>query len=209
MILCAFDTMALIYALDDPPTNADQTRRDLARRARALFLNLGHPAVIQAGEPPRGRKSDKKRAKTTPLSEGEASPKKKMKSANGEGFKLVVSTITLAEYLVGVEPSRHAKVTDQFNEWFLLKPFDAQAASIAARLWKDAPTTLRKQYGLRSVFAADVKIIATAKAAGAERFYSHDKHCRLLASAVMDARDLPSHSEDLFDDAESRGGKRP
>ena len=46
---------------------------------------------------------------------------------------------------------------------------------------------------------ADVLIISSAKVGGASSFYSHDDKCRKLASvAGLMARDLPTHSEDLF-----------
>jgi len=48
-------------------------------------------------------------------------------------------------------------------------------------------------------------IIASAKVGGVTTFYSHDARCRKLAvRAGIRARDLPTHSEDLFIDAEMK-----
>jgi len=59
----------------------------------------------------------------------------------------------------------------------------------------------------RQVLKADVQIVATAKVAGAGTFYSHDLKCRKLAvSAGLTARDLPTHSQILFIDAEMKKG---
>ena len=57
----------------------------------------------------------------------------------------------------------------------------------------------------RATLKADVMIVATAKIAGAAAFYSHETKVRRLADmAVIVGKDLPTHSEDLFIDAESR-----
>jgi hypothetical protein len=39
-------------------------------------------------------------------------------------------------------------------------------------------------------------IVASAKAAGATRFYSHDTECRALASLIMTSYDLPTKDSD-------------
>jgi hypothetical protein len=44
-----------------------------------------------------------------------------------------------------------------------------------------------------------VLIIASANAAGATIFYSHEKQCRKLASQVMKSEDLPTRDpDDIF-----------
>lgn len=43
-------------------------------------------------------------------------------------------------------------------------------------------------------------IVASAKAFGASKFYTHDEKCRKLAGLAMDAYDLPTHRYDLFAD---------
>lgn len=55
------------------------------------------------------------------------------------------------------------------------------------------------QYKERHVLRSDAMIVATAKAAGATEFYSHDRKCRALADIVMTGRELPTHDpNDIF-----------
>ena len=83
-------------------------------------------------------------------------------------------------------------------ENFLVKPFDLHAAAIAAEIHAKAKEIPKDRRPDRAVLSADIKIIATAKAAQARVFYSNDAKCRRVAQLVMDARDLPSHSGELF-----------
>jgi hypothetical protein len=53
------------------------------------------------------------------------------------------------------------------------------------------------------VLKADVLIISSAKVAGASVFYSHDAKSRSLAAeAGLKPLNLPTHSEDMFTNAE-------
>ena len=79
--------------------------------------------------------------------------------------------------------------------------------SLAAKLWLDHRGLPKGEQIERVVLKVDIMIVATAKAAGAKTFFSHEpKVRRLVESAGMQARDLPTHSEDLFIDAKSRRG---
>jgi hypothetical protein len=114
-------------------------------------------------------------------------------------------TVALAEFLLGVDPTDHGSVIADLQERFVVRPFDLPAMSWAARLWlmhRELPKAA--QIG-RVCLKADVMIVATAKAAGVSVFYSHESKVRKLAElAGMTAKDLPTHSENLFADEEAR-----
>jgi len=112
---------------------------------------------------------------------------------------IVLPTIAVAELLVPVPAAQKGSLIATLIGMFHCRPFDLHAAAIGSDLWarhKSLPVDL--QYKNRHVLKADVMIIATAKAGSATKFYSHDKSCRALANLVMQAADLPTHSEDLF-----------
>lgn len=125
-----------------------------------------------------------------------------------ERSRIVVSTVALSEVLAGLKPQHRGRVATAINSRFVVRPIDAAVASMAADLWakhRGLPDDGRLE---RRVLKVDVFVVAAAKLAGARTFYSHDSKCRTLASqAGMSAKDLPTHSEDLFTDAELKKGE--
>jgi len=106
---------------------------------------------------------------------------------------LFLPAIAVSEILVPVPAAQRGTLASALAEKFNCPTFDLQAASIAADLWtrhKNLPADQR--YADRQLLRADAMIVASAKAAGATCFYSHDKNCRTLAGLVMTARDLPT-----------------
>jgi hypothetical protein len=76
---------------------------------------------------------------------------------------------------------------------------------MAAQLWQWHRRLPPEDQIQRSILKVDVLIIAVAKVAGASVFYSHDaKSRKLAAQAGMRALDLPTHSEDMFTNAEMK-----
>jgi len=109
--------------------------------------------------------------------------------------------VAIAEVLVPVPVAKHGPLISALKEVFLCPEFGDRAASIAADLWakyKNVPAD--QKYADRHVMNSDVKIIATAKAAGAATFYTNDDDCRALAALVMEAKGLPQNSGELFID---------
>lgn len=122
-----------------------------------------------------------------------------------EGARIVLPTVCLAELLVPVHESSRGRLVAELSKSFQLRSFDDHAAAVAAELWgghKKLPK--ERQYRERVVLKSDVMIVATAKAAGASRFYTHDTDCRKLAAFVMEGRDLPTRDERLFSEKELR-----
>lgn len=113
-------------------------------------------------------------------------------------MQIVVPTICAAELAVPIMEKKRGHFLATLSENFLIKPFDLHAAGIAADHFARTLKLPKDDVPARKVLSADVKIIATAKAAGAKIFYSHDEKCRNVAKLIMEGRDLPSHREELF-----------
>jgi predicted nucleic acid-binding protein len=116
--------------------------------------------------------------------------------------RIVIPTITVAELLIGVKPAAHVEFITELQERFFCPSFDIRACAVAADLWlrhKELPKSEQLQ---RAILSSDVKIIATAKVAGAEVIYSHEPKFRRLASTIIRAEDLPVRHPDMFRDAE-------
>ena len=112
---------------------------------------------------------------------------------------VIVPAVAVAELLVPVDPKEHGKFIAVLTQRFFCPPFDIRAASLAAELWQYNRGLPSGEQVSRTVLKADVLIISSAKVGGASSFYSHDAKCRKLATrAGLKARDLPTHSEDLF-----------
>lgn len=119
-------------------------------------------------------------------------------------------TIAVSEVLVPVPTAQKGLLIAQLGEHFVLPPFDLRAAAIAADLWADhkkVPKDL--QYKERHVLKSDSMIIACAKAAGAVDFYTTDDRCRALANLIMNGKDLPTHSQNMFRQKEVEDGADP
>lgn len=123
------------------------------------------------------------------------------------GDELVFPAIAVAEYLVPFALSDHGAQISKVQSLFFCPPFDVRAASIAAdlrRRYKKSPPS--QQTVNRMQLKADIQIVATAKAAGVQRFYSHDKGCRKIAGLVMTAEDLPTTTGKFHLDQDIRDG---
>jgi hypothetical protein len=121
------------------------------------------------------------------------------------GEKIIIPTVAVAELLAPLDAHQHGQFIAALTERFFCPPFDLRAAAMAAQLWQWHRRLPQEQQIQRSILKADVLIIAVAKVAGASVFYSHDaKSRKLAAQAGMKALDLPTHSEDMFTNAEMK-----
>jgi predicted nucleic acid-binding protein len=123
-----------------------------------------------------------------------------------EKKQVVVPTITVAELLAPIAAKDHGRFVAEVTNRFICPPFDLRASSLAAQLWtlhKSFPKEMAFQD--RPLLKVDMLIVATARAAGATEFYSHDARCRKLAEALsMKAHDLPKRHPNMFVDSEIR-----
>jgi hypothetical protein len=118
---------------------------------------------------------------------------------------VVVPIVCVAELLVPIPPDKRGDFLTTLQAQFSCPPFDLPAASIAADLWQFQKSLPKEaQYSDRRLLRADLQIIASAKAAGATVFYSHDAKFRKVASHVMTAQELPKKHSDMFVDRDIR-----
>lgn len=116
-----------------------------------------------------------------------------------EEASIIVPAISIAELMAPMSEAQRGRFLQVMEARFVCAPFNTRAASIAAKLWHEHKALPKKQQLTRTVLKADVFIIASAFAAGARVFYSHDAKCRALADKIMIAHDLPTHPDTLFD----------
>lgn len=118
-----------------------------------------------------------------------------------EQAQIVVSSVSVSEYLIRVEPAKHAEAIAQISSRFIIQPFDARCVSLAAQLFVDGKA--QREMGkddARKSLRADTMIVACAKAAGVSALYTNDGGCRNLAKGIgLDAYDLPGQPEYLCD----------
>jgi predicted nucleic acid-binding protein len=127
------------------------------------------------------------------------------RDARGRKETVVVPSVAVAEVLLGVDEDEHGHFIAELQTRFFLPPFDLRATVIAAKLWQAHRELPKEDQIERKYLKADVMILATAKVAGATRFYSHERKLRKLADELgMEGRDLPLHSENWIIDLEAR-----
>ncbi len=117
-----------------------------------------------------------------------------------EESPILLPTVAISELLVPVRKAEKGALIAALTEKFLCPIFDVRAAAVAADLWSEHKKLPQdQQYKSRHVLRADAMIVASASAAGATDFYSHDRKCRTLAGLLMNAHDLPiGDPEDMF-----------
>lgn len=122
---------------------------------------------------------------------------------------IVLPTVAIAELLVPVPNSQRGELISTLSKRFVCQPFDLRASAIASDLWarhKSLPPDL--QYESRHVLKSDAMILASAKAAGAVRFYTSDRKCRALADICMSGCDLPKRDpDDMFAAGDAERGE--
>ena len=123
-----------------------------------------------------------------------------------EGHPLLLSSVSLGEYLVPVKPALHAEVIREVAKLFTIVDYNQRAASLAARIVAETPRTGRtmRENGGRPVVMADTKLIASLIAGGARTIYFNDRRAKNIAMPFTDARMLPTTPTDLLEIVEDR-----
>ncbi|MFH0957720.1 MAG: hypothetical protein V1897_03365 [Pseudomonadota bacterium] len=102
----------------------------------------------------------------------------------------------LAEILIHVPAENHLGFIDHLRKGYHLPPFDFQAASFYARLFKTNIKSLKKERGDQHLTNRDIKadlmIVASALAQGASCIYSDDKGLMKVAGNAIKVEKLPS-----------------
>lgn len=113
---------------------------------------------------------------------------------------ILIPTVVVAEFLAGVPKQQHLGLLDVLHRRFQVVPFDVRTAAIAAELWRDAAERnphLKDQIrdafpGIeRAKIKADLMILATALARGADVLYTHDGPLKMAAGGRIEVRELP------------------
>ncbi len=158
-----------------------------------MIFGIDTQILIFAGIAP--RKAASNRADITDL---RARAKLLIYKAADREDTIILPTVAISELLVPVVPARRGALARELEKVFQCPPFDIPAATIAADLWAEFKKVRQAQdsTGQRNVLRADAMIVASARAANATHFYSHDTQCRTLAElAGMIALDLPVATE--------------
>ncbi len=96
---------------------------------------------------------------------------------------LLIPTIVVGEYLVKVTTNEE-EIFNTFLENCIVVDYDLPAARIAAKIWALRKATNLQTTSTRFCINADCKIIATAKAHGAEVLYTENKDMEKLAKLI-------------------------
>lgn len=107
---------------------------------------------------------------------------------------ILVPTIVLSEFLVHIPKKSTGAVLGALQRRFMIAPFDAPAAAIAADIWREKLDTVRamKQDGvIHATIKADVHILATALARNASCIVTYDSWLVKLAEGRLSASEMP------------------
>lgn len=120
------------------------------------------------------------------------------KSCQENKTQLFLPAQSLAEFLVGYSSEQRRLTLEALQKSFVIKPFDARAAAIAAdlqRSWNDLKNVMA-EYGLtKQQIKSDINVIATSIAAGASHLYSEDEQMTSLAQGKLPIARLPMIQE--------------
>jgi predicted nucleic acid-binding protein len=114
--------------------------------------------------------------------------------------RVLVSSISVAEFLVRVPPELHPRTLAELSSRFDIAAFDARCAPLAAALRAGAREKGQPAPGDRRVVSSDAMIVASVKFAGATRLYSADEGCRRMADAAgLRGLDIPTIGPSLWE----------
>jgi predicted nucleic acid-binding protein len=95
-----------------------------------------------------------------------------IKRIKDEGIDTIVPAPALAEFLFGYPTQDHGKVIRSLQSWAFIAPFDVAAASLSAKLNKDAMKPNTRGERTRTEVKTDAQILACSIIHGASAFYT-------------------------------------
>lgn len=109
--------------------------------------------------------------------------------------RVVVPSIVLAEFLLGIPTDDHARFQEIVNRRFMVVPYDGRAALHFATVWRSRKEDhviqqMRAAGRLKAELRADAFVVATAMAAGAKMIYGHDDDVRRFANGFIPFTDI-------------------
>jgi len=108
-----------------------------------------------------------------------------------EEAQIIIPSVVLAEFVTPLETrQKREAVIAEMRKRFVIAPFDARDAAVAADLWHYGKNKRQmKRANARVILRADTLIVATAYGYGAQIFYTDDDDCLNMAKKVIpDAR---------------------
>src|SRR5205085_8675651 len=116
--------------------------------------------------------------------------------------RIILPAQALAEFLVGYTDQQCRESLALLSKGFIIAPLDAKAAVIAAQIQRDVDLKgLMGEHGIaRQTIKADVNVVASAIAAGANYLYSEDGHMKALGLNRIIVKSLPvDRQRGIFD----------
>jgi len=125
---------------------------------------------------------------------------------------IILPSVVVAEFLVKIPVVNHPKLLTVLSENFYIPAFDLRCTSLAADLmshgFKVRKTMDDKDKPARDSVKADAMIVATAKVHSADLIYTDDDQLYKMADKCgVITNKVPSQSDDMFDDIDSRRGE--
>ncbi len=111
--------------------------------------------------------------------------------------QVIIPAQSLSEFLVGYSIDQQQKSVAALSRSFIVAPFDAKAAMIAAQIqddWDEVKQIMREHGIVKQHIKADINILATAITVGATHLYSEDGQMRSLAKGRILIANLPEVS---------------
>ncbi len=111
--------------------------------------------------------------------------------------QVLVPTPIIAEFLMDVPIKFHPTINNLLETSFIVAPFDAQAASVFAKIWQEKKAQgcvdeLKALGKTRALIKFDSMFVATALARKASRIYSQDQDgVKKLAEGYIDVEEIP------------------
>jgi predicted nucleic acid-binding protein len=103
------------------------------------------------------------------------------------GVRFAITAPVLGEYLAKFDDAELPEQLAAIQKNFVVVPYDARAAGIAAQLWQRHGGDRTVE---RPILKADIQIVATAQAAGIGTLYTNDSHLRRIAQGILVVKDI-------------------
>jgi predicted nucleic acid-binding protein len=118
-----------------------------------------------------------------------------LRQCRTERREVFIPAHALAEFLAGYDDAQVHRTIISLSRSFVIAPFDAKAAIIAAKIQRDwnKIKQIANESGVdRCQIKADICIVASAVASGASTLYSHDRQMVSLAQGHgITVKELP------------------
>lgn len=117
---------------------------------------------------------------------------------NEKKHQIIIPALVLGELLMAIPPEEHSGFLSLISRKLRIIPFDAKAAAIFAKMWRNWADkkkyfdTLDGNHASREKIKIDYMIAATAKANNAECIYSEDPLMKKFAEDYIRVENLPA-----------------